>query len=198
VILNTFKVISLHDRGNLEETVRVSEQALEALPEGTVLLRANMEAILADSLRRTDNYEAAFNKFGIVMDRFPTALRMMGLTLPVKVELSGTEAEGFADLLLQSPRFEDRSDSPFMLQITQDGQRMSLCLTGTKRYGCESLRLDASDEEKWAGIDTFHRKVFAPGIELSQSDMSSLDGRAVEGDAQSVIEDLIGRPGQKK
>ena len=73
-----------------------------------------------------------------------------------------------------------------------------MCLTGTKRYGCKSLRLDTSEEEKWDTIDAFHRQVFAPGIELSQSDMSSLDGRAVEGDAQSVIEDLIGRPGQKK
>ena len=194
VVMDTFRVQMLHGRHAFDQAIRLGERALKNLPKGTTLLQARIRAIMADSLRKTNNERAAYNHYQSVMGRFPTVFRMMNLTLPVKVESTGTNAQELSEVVLQSPRFERDESSPFTLEFVQEGQRVSMCLTGVKRYGCKSLRLGTKAQDQYNVIDDFHRKVFAPGIELTQSDMSTLDGRAVEGDAESVIEDLIGRP----
>ena len=66
------------------------------------------------------------------------------------------------------------------------------------RFGCELILSTMNDEDRFKAIDQFQQKVFAPPIELSQSDLSSLDGRAIQGDAQSVIDDLLNDGRSKK
>ena len=61
-------MVSLHDR-ELEDTTRLPNARF-----GTVrwygTSKGLLEAILADSLRQTENYEAAYKKFGLVMTAF--------------------------------------------------------------------------------------------------------------------------------
>ena len=49
-----------------------------------------------------------------------------------------------------------------------------------------------------AAIDAFHDAVFSPRIELTQSDISSLDGRAVRGHAKGIIDTIKGIDGVPK
>ena len=87
IILDTYRVALLYSRSDYEDAIRLGEEVLSGLPKGTILLKARTEAIMADSLRRTGNSEAAFAKYGSVMDRFPTVLRMMNLALPVRLDI---------------------------------------------------------------------------------------------------------------
>lgn len=41
-------------------------------------------------------------------------------------------------------------------------------------------------------VDRFHEKAFAPKLELTQSDLNSLDGRATRASADSVLQEIIG------
>ena len=198
-MLDTFRVESLHGRADHDEVIRLGERVLKSLPEGPKLLRARITTLLAHSLWETNNEPASFAYFSDVMAAFPTTIRLLNVALPISFQVTGgAQAKSVSETLTRSPRFVMAPGSPFTLQITEEGQAVFICLTGAKRYGCTTLRSDASLEERFEALDDFHRKVFAPGIELTQSDMSTLDGRAVEGDAASVIDDLIGRPRGKK
>ena len=46
-------------------------------------------------------------------------------------------------------------------------------------------------------LDRFHRKVFAPKIDLTQREINSLDGSAVRGDADQVLRDVLGEDGSE-
>jgi hypothetical protein len=50
-----------------------------------------------------------------------------------------------------------------------------------------------SERAMIAVIDAFHEQVFAPKIDLTQQDINSLDGSAVRGRADDVLEQVLGR-----
>ena len=111
-----------------------------------------------------------------------------------EASIEGEIDDSIRDRITNSPRLNFVEQSPFTLQLSQSGDETLLCLVGTKRYGCERIKTAKLQDGAAVHLDTFHHRVFALGIEMTQADMSSLDGRAVQGDAASVIEDLIGRP----
>ena len=133
----------------------------------------------------------AADRFAQVMSTFPTALRINNIRLPVELIYTGTIDNEIKAALTGSIRFEVVQTSPFKVMVDRVSEGVELCLQGTKRFGCKTYTPAATDQTLAEVIDAFVRQVFAPPIELSQSDMSTLDGRAVQGDAQSVINDLL-------
>ena len=53
---------------------------------------------------------------------------------------------------------------------------------------CCEIELKDADDPIASVIDSFHNTVFSPRIELTQSDINSLDGRSVRQDAKSAID----------
>ena len=193
-ILDAYHVETAFKRAHYQKVIELGTETLGSMPKGPVLLKSRIRAQLADAHYRTGNTQAAFKFFTQVMNTFPTVMRMLDLRLPVSMSIEGEIDDSIRDRITNSPRLNFVEQSPFTLQLSQSGDETLLCLVGTKRYGCERIKTAKLQDGAAVHLDTFHHRVFAPGIEMTQADMSSLDGRAVQGDAASVIEDLIGRP----
>ena len=163
-----------------------------------MLLKARLNAIIADALWHTGKGRMAADRFAQVMNTFPTAMRMSNVALPVEMVYKGQVSSTTKAMVEASIRFRVVKSSPFKIMAEQSPQGLEICLQGNKRFGCQQ-HSPASPGRAFADdFDAFVRRVFAPPIELSQSDMSSLDGRAVQGDAQSVIDDLLDPRGAKQ
>jgi hypothetical protein len=121
--------------------------------------------------------------------------------------LSDTDpfSRAVAKTLLRSRRLRvSGAGRGFTVRVTAlKGRAIQICLEGRSghRYACarQSLPLklpkeERSEEERVARvIDRFHTKVFAPKVDLTQRDINSLDGSAVRGDADELIEKVLGK-----
>lgn len=190
-MFNAFRLEIAYARGELDQVANWGRTVVDELPTGTVLLKSRLNALVADALWRTGKGQMAADRFAQVMSTFPTALRMNNIRLPVELIYTGTIDNEIKAALTGSIRFEVVQTSPFKVMVDRVSEGVELCLQGTKRFGCKTYTPAATDQTLAEVIDAFVRQVFAPPIELSQSDMSTLDGRAVQGDAQSVINDLL-------
>ena len=196
-ILDAFSIEAAYQGSDFETVVNEGQSVIAKLPKGTVLLKARLNALVADAMHKSGQGRQAAERFGQVMNTFPTVLRMADIRLPVQLVTSGVVAPRLLDALENSSRFILLSSSPFQLTLTGTKDDTKVCLQGSKRFACETIRATADVQETFSALDTVHRAAFAPPIELSQSDMSTLDGRAVQGDAQSVIDDLLDHGGKK-
>ncbi len=194
-------------QGKDEEALSLAEKALAALPQQERLFRARIEAWKADTLWRQGQLEAAIPLYSHVFEQFPTAFRILGLRVPIQIETDGgPTGELIAERLQDSPRIYP-TDGAFKLQIDAQSERISLCLfyPSGRRLSCVETKLSDLEEENLSeeaflahAIDRFHDHAFAPLVDLTQSDLHSLDGRPVQVDAATAIEDLLGEKKEKK
>ena len=174
---------------------------LKRLPKDTRLLRLRIRAWLADALYQTRQIDAAVEHWHRVLETYPTPLRQLRIALPVQLELEGSGAPEIARRLENSPRLNIVSDAPFTVRIQSSESSSEICIIGRKRYGCGRIthaELDDDVDRIAAAIDAFHDDAFAPKIEMTQMDISSLDGRSIRSDARQAIDALIGRPKSKQ
>jgi len=194
-----------------EQALKTGAAALSRLPRDEVLLRGRVAAWTADAALAQGNAKKAEQLFQQVLQRFPTALRILGVRLPVKVmAASDAESQAVAERLLGSRRLDTGGDRNlgFVVRVTGKGETLRACLEGRggRRVACADTlpepqargRRGAAPKPKGADerlnllLDRFHSKVFAPKIDLTQRDINSLDGSAVRGDADSVLREVLG------
>ncbi len=181
----------------LIDAIKAGQNLLKKLPKSTRLLRFRVRAWLADSLVKTGQMDAATEHFHRILEGYPTALRHLRIRLPVTLSFTGGLAEEIADRLEDSPRLNIRDDAAFRVRVQDSDQTIEICIDGMKKYGCGRLlvkELEESEDPISAAIDAFHNDAFSPKIEMTQSDVSSLDGRAIRSDAKKAIDSLIGKP----
>jgi tetratricopeptide (TPR) repeat protein len=191
-----------YQRGDLSSALQLGKRALERLPQDEALLRARTAAWVADAAYRLGNAPLAQRHYDDVLQRWPTALRLLGLRLPVAVRSgTGEVASAVGERLLDSRRLErDTRGLGFVVDVERRGRRVEVCLGGPRgrRYACadQSARLEADEdaEDRVVRIvDAFHETVFAPLIDLTQQDINSLDGSAVRARADEVLEKVFGK-----
>jgi hypothetical protein len=198
-------------RADLTAASTIGHALLKRLPKDVRLLRMRVHAWLADTLQRQGRQQEAADHFHAVMDFYPTVLRHLRIPLPVSFIESTSPHDLVKETLQNSPRLVETDDAPFKVRIDRDGDGIVICLEGQKRFGCgrypshgdtQHVRSDKAGQDSEARqvidpvvavIDSFHNDVFSPRIDLSQSDINSLDGRAVRGDAKGAIDALLGR-----
>lgn len=181
--------------GDFAEALRRGDDVLRRLPEDPRLLRNRIRAWMADSRWRTGDVAGARSEYAAVLDFQPTALRHLGLALPARIAgVEGSRGAEIADRLADSPRLDLDPAGPFEITITDGGEHITLCLLAAKRM-CATLEgddLEAADDAIAEAIDRWHDEVFSPRIELTQSDINSLDGRAVRQGARDALDGLLG------
>ncbi|MGK0359135.1 MAG: tetratricopeptide (TPR) repeat protein [Bradymonadia bacterium] len=189
--------------GDWGKASALGTQALEGLPKRVQMLRWRIMTWLADAAFRGGDTARAQRLFHEVMRNQPTALRHLGVKLPAKFVHSGGALAAEAVARLQgSPRFGG-APLDFTVRVTQEDDIMQLCMLGVggQQYGChvarEGLVGDLSEEQAedglLAALDAFHDEAFSPKLELTQTDINSLDGRAVRQSASDAIEGLLGK-----
>jgi tetratricopeptide (TPR) repeat protein len=187
--------------GREKAAIEMGNDLLKRLPKATKLLRMRIRSWLADALRKQGAFNEASRHFHQVLNFYPTALRHLQIKLPVKMILSGKRSTEIRDRLANSPRLDILEDAVFAVRINGADDHISICLEGKKNYGCGRIKdadLEEADDVIAAAIDAFHDTAFAPKIELTQSDVSSLDGRSTRMGARQAIDSLLGKKPKKK
>ncbi|MBK6849817.1 MAG: hypothetical protein IPG96_20545 [Proteobacteria bacterium] len=186
-------------RGEAAAALKRGRLALQQLPAEEVLLRARVAAWTAASAYALGDRRQARQGFEAVLDRWPTALRVLGLPLPVRLRSVATPAaQALAARLERSRRLTaDTLGLGFVVDVHPLGEALEVCLLAPRgrRIDCVQGRAprDASDEAALTAlIDTFHRQAFAPKIDLTQQDINSLDGSACRGRAEDVLDQALG------
>jgi hypothetical protein len=160
-----------------------------------VLLQARLMAIAGDAAYERDELARARARYGAAYDRDPGVLRRLGIALPVEVRASGGDvADDIADMLADSPRFTSE-DGGLGLQVKADHTSARVCLAGDNAQvlACAEAKAksneDADDFARRAAKEALDQ-LFAPRVDLSQSDINGLDGQNLSGrDAlESVFE----------
>jgi tetratricopeptide (TPR) repeat protein len=199
----------LWSRGEPLEAITVAERSLQALGPGEALLSARVHAIAADAARQRGLWERARVHYDGAFQRDPGVLRRLGLPVAVRVRTEGALGEDVADMLERSPRFTSSEDG-LVLSVRADAASAQVCLASGEGQMIACAEVDAAKTAARAPVASAPpaaqaaaragssaaepvlpwperaaaealRQLFAPRIDLSQTDITSLDGQNLSG-----------------
>lgn len=156
-------------------------RAIGRLAPAEALLAARMHAIAAESARREGDLPRALESYDQAFQIDPGIFARMELTVPVRVTARGGElASAIAETIASSPRF-DVEDVGLRVEVEGDADRVRACLSGASGsvLSCadvERRSAEAAEAYLARAVREFHEAAFAPRIDLTQTDASSLDG----------------------
>lgn len=175
---------------NWEAAVKLGTSALGGLNKREALWRWRIMAWRADALRRLGRMNEARADYQEVLQRWPTGIRMLGLSVPVKISNDGSElAKDTATRLSRSPRLDLQDKAPFQITVAASAKAVDVCLIDDNgsQLAC------ASGESADKALDAFHLAAFSPKVSLTQSDLKSLDGSPVRVGADKAMKGLLGK-----
>lgn len=176
--------------GSLQDAVKLADSALQVLSKREALWRWRIMAWRSDALRRLGRLSEARADQQELLQRWPTAFRMMGLSVPVRLSNDGSEpAREVASRLARSTRLDVQAKAPFQVTVARRGATIDLCLLDDagSQLAC------ASGEGADKALDAFHAAAFSPKVSLTQSDLKSLDGSPVRVGADEAMKKLLGK-----
>lgn len=156
-----------------EAVSRYAAISLAGLGPGEALLRARVQALLAEAYRRDGTPTALYDD---VLQKDPCVFRRLRFRIPVQIRAGDLEVDHrIASALRHSPRFVE-TDGGLTVQVN-NGRACLLGVTGTA-WGCSDIPAEAetANAHVQAVVDSFHQNIFAPRIDLTQVDINSLDG----------------------
>lgn len=172
--------------GDEQRSIRVGSRALAALPEEEALLRARVQVVMAEAYLRSEDVAAAGRMYDAVLQVDPGAFQRLGSCLPVR------EGSGDVSDFLESPRFCVRSDAPYRIDRVSTSGRARARVTdsrGTVLGEGEVAHAAGSASRDGGRSRSLDDSLFAPRIDLSQSDVTSLDGTNRVG--REALQDLL-------
>ncbi len=154
--------------------------ALEELPPSQKLLRARLQAQMGspESLQQA-------------LESDPPVIRRLSLSLPVQVQGDG----GIARMVLASPRFHRGQGFVLSVQGSGSGSNYEGSLQGPdgsvlSRF---SVQAETPEEGRRGFCRELHQVVFAPRVNLSQTDINGLDGSNLAGGHfRMQLKELVG------
>lgn len=192
-----------YHQGRWRKALDASDLALAALPSSELLLRARVAAIGAEAARRVGQASRALELFDLAMQADPGTVRRLGLRLPAVFRTDDSPlARRAGTLLRRSPRFRPAS-AGFAVEIEGDGAGGRACLLGPQDsvLTCAEVRPRAGDDADSLPrrlAAELHRQAFAPRVDLTQSDLDTLDGSPIAAGGRSaerlnrVLSGLVG------
>lgn len=154
-------------------------RAADGLGESERLLRVRLRALAAHAAWSEGKPKTYAQLVSTAFDVDPGVFRRLSLPLHVRVA-SGA----LRDLVAGSPRFHPHRASPLRLTRRSDADQTQACLeTNTEVLRCVALTGDAR-----AARARLHTALFAPALDLSQSDIHSLDGSNRAG---TITDDML-------
>lgn len=175
---DAFEAEALAESGQEEAAAALARKALSNLPGAEVILATRLRAILAEISLASGGGPATV--LSPLFERDPSVLRRRRMTVPVRISVRGELASDVRSALARSPRFEE-DESDLAIAATAEGSAMQICLQGARgeSFGCAEETRRANERERafvQRALDAFHRTAFAPRVDMSQADISSLDG----------------------
>ncbi len=177
-----FEAEAAYLRRRYADAMRLADEALAALPGSEILLRARMATRGAQAALERGVLSRAVELFDQAWQLDPGVLRRLGARLPTRFESTPDPIARSAEKLLRrSPRFREAAGG-FRVRIEGSGEGGSASLLGPGGTVLAIAQVSprAGDE---GGDDLarrlaaeLHAEAFAPRLDLTQSDIRSLDG----------------------
>jgi len=182
-------------RGDLAEAKTLAERCLKSLPSEEGLLRDMARTVLATAAWDRGEVKIAKGYFTELIKNTPAFLRWFDLRLPVVVSASGGDAASEAEADINaSARFEV-GDAGLKLIIKDTGTVLSLCLRDdyAADLHCTAREIKNNDPEKTVAVvvEKFQTDLFSPKIDLSQLDVSTLNGAPVRASGSKQLDELL-------
>ena len=189
-------------RGDEDEAIKILKAAIPKVGETRAVLRARAEARLAGILFDEGLFEEAMEYGTRVLDTAPSMFRHLNLSLPVNIESDGDPVSaGIAKAILKSPRFHSDARG-YPVKVRNANDRLSATLLSPQQSLLAEVSVSATkalvkkkpktedkpdtpleEEEEEEVLEPedelvalFHKKAFAPRLDLSQGEINSLDG----------------------
>ena len=186
--------------GDFEDAVTEGEAALKVLQRENAMLRLRTMAYVAGAYEQLGQggTPRAIELFREVLHRFPTAIRQLDIRIPAVVTHDGDAfATKVAGELVESRRLSLMDNAPFRVHVGGTMKEVRICISATDgfRLGCGDRTFErgtGSDEDVLKAIEAFHTKAFSPMVELTSSDINSLDGSTVRANADEVLKGILG------
>ena len=127
------------------------------------------------------------------------SLRRKSVRLPVRIEHDDSAlGQAAARMVARSPRFDSDDRARFVVRI--DGAAPQACLLGpnSEQLSCARVNLPADIAPRPGArllIAELHQSAFAFRSDLSQSDLSTLDGSPTAARADQQVKQLIDQVG---
>lgn len=185
-----------------DKALDLIDKVHQNMPPKMSLMLRQADLIKADVLMKRGERADAMNLMSEVFKSYPAVFRHFDVKLPIKFDDSmRTDADllNAMKALENSPRFEVVDDAQMVVSGTKADKMIQICLSSVlgQRFACSSI-----DIKDYGGnseiqphtaeiVDNFHHKVFSPLVDLSQEDLNSLDGSAVQMSADQALEQLI-------
>ncbi|MBQ9394577.1 MAG: hypothetical protein IJU23_03540 [Proteobacteria bacterium] len=185
-----------------DKALELVEKTHDEMPPKVSLMLRQVDLIKADILMKKGNRAEAMNLMNDVFKVYPAVFRHFDVKLPIRFDdsmRSDPELKNAMKALENSPRFEVASDAQLVVSGQKVDKMIQICLSSAlgQRFACSSEDIkdyggNAEIQPHTAEIvDSFHHKVFSPLVDLSQADLNSLDGSAVQMSADQALEKLI-------
>lgn len=135
--------------GDAEEALRLSESALAGIPKSAKLLRYRLTTIRWAARAQVNGVYEADDDLHVLLSEHPVMLRLFGLSIPVRLDISEGDLAAQIDTYLQrSPRFLISEDARLTLQVTEGPEKLQVCLIGARgnRYRCAETFINLKRE----------------------------------------------------
>lgn len=177
--------------GDWKEALRLADAALQKMQKRDALWRWRVMAYRARSLEKLGRRTDARADQQELLQRWPTAFRIMRLSVPVVVSADQSEAaKEVAARLSRSPRFDLQDKAPFRVTVTGRGNSKAVDACLLDDNGSQLACASGDDPDK--AIEAFTAAAFSPKVSLTQSDLRSLDGSPVRVGADKALKGLLG------
>ena len=177
-------------QGSYAKGLAAMATARNSLPQEEVLLRARVEVLIGYANERLGQTEASITAYRNGLERNPGLFRTLDLALPVTFSPDASEAaKATVTFLEKSPRFV--RGRGFSLSVFAAGNRLAARLSGrdgTVFMQASVVQLPDATLTARLLAKEVHRRAFAAKLDLSQSDLNSLDGSTTAGDTMQLKE----------
>ena len=170
--------------GDADRALELATRALERLPQAELLVRSRASLVQAEAALALGDNAQAVAAYDQTLQIDPGLFVRLARTLPVSIHArGGSVPEAVSSLLAWSPRF-DQADIGFRIDIDGDSSHVRTCLSSqsprtSAQYACVDVQREATEEEDVfiaRASREFHRQAFAPRVDLTEADATSLDG----------------------
>ena len=187
--------------GDEEQAIEILQAAIPKITEARAVLRARAEARLAGMLFDEDRFSEAMEVGTRVFDTAPAMFRHLDISIPATISAAGdATSQEVARSIAKSPRFHSDSRG-YAIKVSKAGANLIASLStpqGTLLAEAAVPERDSERKDKSAAealAEEFHKKAFAPRLDLSQKDINSLDGSTLtESRRSDRAKEAIGRP----
>ncbi len=187
--------------GAYSEAINALNESKKSLDGQQQLLIYMCDAILGASYKELGETDSAWNAWRGVMREYPSAFMRAGIRIPVKrsPDVDPHLSKAVDEVLKLDRTFEVRDDAPYSISAYFDGDWPVFCLLeqGGQRLVCSSqtsqdygIENDAVPEN-WQVMNQFVQSIYTPRVDLSQSDIHSLDGSPLRASARDALNELV-------